>query len=174
MIRDAAMPYATKMQFRIGVEAGFIKMGRRRQKLLRVWNGEDVAYWDLRKLQVAGLVERVGGSCRLTAQGRWAAMACALGIPMTGMYMMADMYVAYCTWKERGTTGAFPIEQTRAKLDAFLEPQTIYNQTCNLRRLGMIRKVSNGLYTITRHGASRLSQHHKDVCEMHEHMRKRL
>ena len=168
------MPHATKKQFKIGNNAGFIRISRVRQKILKVWKGEDVAYWEKRRLLSAGLVEQVDGAYKITEAGRWVAIACVLGMSMTKMYIMADMYVAYCTWKERGATGVFPIEWTRAKLDTFLEPHTINNRISDLRRTGMIEKVSHGLYTITPAGATCLAQYHKDVLAMHAYMYRRL
>ena len=166
------MPNTTKTQTKIANEVGLVNIGAlRRRALLRVWDGEKVTRREKHRLRSHGLAEEEeNGSIRLTNAGRWTAVACILDIHTTELFIAADMYAAYCMWKERGTTGTYPIEWATAKLGMFLEPRTLYNKIARLRRTGMIDKVAPGLYTITHMGANRLAPYHEDMYALRAHV----
>lgn len=166
------MPNTTKIQTKIANGIGLVNIGAlRRRALLRVWDGEKVTRREKHRLLSSGLTEEgKDGSIKLTDAGRWTAVACMLDMPVIELFIVADMYAVYCMWKERNTTGAYPIEWATAKLETFLVPKTLRNKISKLRRTGMIDKITPGLYTITHMGVDRLAPYHEDMYALRAHV----
>ena len=146
--------------------------------LIKMLNGEDPGHLTplaKYKLKVRGLVEQSGESIKLTALGRWQAIARKMQLRPVEMFILADMYVYRYLLKDRCSEPMpYALQPMEDRLIGLLDIGTIRNKIWKLRRRGAIEKVSPRMYNITDRWVNRIGKYHDDVCAMQDFVRNEM
>lgn len=109
--------------------------------------------------------KRFGGRYQITGHGRLLVLCHELDVPLIGLCILVEAYVAHLRQIKDGTTLRYPVCDTTGKFD--YSKKTIQNVLSMLYSRGLAVRESPHMLGLTERAMKELTKHERAVMEVH-------